>query len=119
MTNTRMTDPEILEMRYPVVLEAFSIRPGSGGEGTHPGGDGAIRRLRFLAPMTASIVSQRRVVAPFGLAGGASGAPGRQWVLRADGTREDLPGIVRIDLAVGDVVTIETPGGGGWGAKRP
>ena len=118
MTNTRMTDPEVLEMRYPVVLEAFGVRGGSGGAGQWSGGDGAIRRLRFLAPMTASIVASRRTVAPFGLAGGEDGALGRQWVTRAGGIREDLPGAARIDLEPGDVVTIETPGGGGWGNRH-
>ena len=118
MTNTRMTDPEVLEMRYPVVLEAFAIRPGSGGAGAWPGGDGAIRRLRFLAPMTASIVASRRAVAPFGLSGGEDGSSGRQWVTRADSTQEELPGVARVSFKPGDVMTIETPGGGGWGHRR-
>ena len=85
MTNTRMTDPEVFELRYPVRLERFAIRRNSGGHGKWTGGDGAIRRVRFLETMTAIIVSSRRNVAPFGLAGGADGAPGRQWVERADG----------------------------------
>jgi 5-oxoprolinase (ATP-hydrolysing) len=116
MTNTRMTDPEVLELRYPVRLEEFAIRRGSGGAGAHSGGDGAVRRLRFLEPMTAVIVSSRREVAPFGLAGGADGAPGRQWVERADGTREVLGGRARAELSPGDAFVIETPGGGGFGA---
>jgi 5-oxoprolinase (ATP-hydrolysing) len=87
MTNTRMTDPEVLELRYPVRLEAFAIRRGSGGAGGWRGGDGAVRRIRFLEPMTAVIVSSRRNIAPFGLAGGLDGALGRQWVERSDGRR--------------------------------
>jgi 5-oxoprolinase (ATP-hydrolysing) len=115
MTNTRMTDPEVLELRYPVRLETFAIRHGSGGAGAHHGGDGAVRRLRFLSPMEAVIVSSRRTVPPFGLAGGAEGAPGRQWVERADGTRTVLSGRDGAYLAAGDVFVIETPGGGGYG----
>ena len=118
MTNTRMTDPEVLELRYPVRLEEFSIRRGSGGAGQWHGGDGARRRLRFLEPMTAVIVASRRTIAPFGLAGGADGLPGRQWVERPDGTRTDLTGTDRAELLAGDVVTIETPGGGGYGAAE-
>ncbi|OJY78339.1 MAG: 5-oxoprolinase [Rhodospirillales bacterium 70-18] len=115
MTNTRMTDPEVLELRYPVVLEEFAIRRGSGGAGQWHGGDGARRRIRFLEPMTAVIVASRRVVAPFGLAGGADGAAGRQWVERAGGGREVLSGTASAELAPGDVFAIETPGGGGYG----
>ncbi len=115
MTNTRMTDPEVLERRYPVRLEEFSIRRGSGGAGRRRGGDGVVRRLRFLEPMTAVIVSSRRAVAPFGLAGGADGATGRQWVERVDGSRTTLGGTDRAELAPGDVFTIHTPGGGGYG----
>jgi 5-oxoprolinase (ATP-hydrolysing) len=115
MTNTRMTDPEVLELRYPVRLEEFSIRDGSGGTGKWRGGDGSRRRLTFLEPMTAVIVASRRKVAPFGLNGGADGSPGLQWVDRADGSRTVLTGTDRADLLPGDVVTIETPGGGGFG----
>ncbi|MBV9490232.1 MAG: hydantoinase B/oxoprolinase family protein, partial [Verrucomicrobia bacterium] len=115
MTNTRMTDPEILELRYPVRLEEFSIRCGSGGPGKWRGGDGVVRRIRFLEPMTAVIVSSRRRVAPFGLEGGAGGAPGRQWVERAGGAREALPGIAEVSLSKGDLFALETPGGGGYG----
>jgi 5-oxoprolinase (ATP-hydrolysing) len=115
MTNTRMTDPEILELRYPVVMEEFSIRRGSGGAGAFHGGNGARRRIRFLEPMTAVIVSSRRKVAPFGLAGGADGAAGRQWVERASGGSEVLSGTDRAELLPGDVFVIETPGGGGYG----
>jgi 5-oxoprolinase (ATP-hydrolysing) len=115
MTNTRMTDPEVLELRYPVRLERFAIRRGSGGAGKWQGGDGAVRRIRFLEPMTAVIVSSRRTVAPFGLDGGADGAPGRQWVERAAGGRDTLTGTDQAELAAGDVFVIETPGGGGYG----
>jgi 5-oxoprolinase (ATP-hydrolysing) len=117
MTNTRMTDPEVLELRYPVRLEAFAIRRGSGGAGRWRGGDGAVRRIRFLEPMTAVIVSSRRNVAPFGLAGGADGATGRQWVERADGSRCTMTGADQIELASGDVFVVETPGGGGYGRQ--
>jgi 5-oxoprolinase (ATP-hydrolysing) len=115
MTNTRMTDPEVLELRYPVQLELFGIRRGSGGAGRWHGGDGAVRRVRFLEPMTAVIVSSRRNVAPFGLDGGADGAVGRQWVERADGSRQILTGTDSAELRPGDVFVIETPGGGGYG----
>ncbi len=116
MTNTRMTDPEVLELRYPVVLEAFAIRRGSGGVGRARGGDGSVRRIRFHEPMTLVVVASRREVAPFGLAGGADGLPGRQWVERADGTMETMSGTSRAELRPGDVFVIETPGGGGFGA---
>jgi 5-oxoprolinase (ATP-hydrolysing) len=115
MTNTRMTDPEVLELRYPVRLEAFAIRRGSGGAGQWQGGDGTVRRIWFLEPMTAVIVSSRRNIAPFGLVGGAEGALGRQWVERADGGRHVMSGTDSIELAPGDVFVIETPGGGGYG----
>jgi 5-oxoprolinase (ATP-hydrolysing) len=115
MTNTRMTDPEVLELRYPVRLEAFAIRRGSGGGGCWRGGDGVVRRIRFLEPMTAVVVSSRRNVAPFGLAGGADGTPGRQWVERRDGSRDVMTGTDQSELAPGDVFVIETPGGGGYG----
>jgi 5-oxoprolinase (ATP-hydrolysing) len=118
MTNTRMTDPEVLELRYPVLLEAFAIRRGSGGAGKWRGGDGAVRRVRFLAPMTAVILASRRNVAPFGLEGGADGAPGRQWVERAGGGIDVLTGTDSAELDPGDVFVIETPGGGGYGAPE-
>ena len=116
MTNTRMTDPEVLELRYPVRLEEFSIRRGSGGAGAWPGGDGSVRRIRFLEPMQAVIVASRRSEGPFGMEGGAAGLPGEQWVDRADGTRTVLTGTDSAEMAEGDVFTILTPGGGGWGA---
>jgi 5-oxoprolinase (ATP-hydrolysing) len=118
MTNTRMTDPEVLELRYPVRLEEFGIRRGSGGAGQWPGGDGARRRIRFLHPMEAVIVASRRTVAPHGMAGGLPGATGRQWVERLDGTVEPLKGQDRAMLQPGEVFGLETPGGGGWGAPR-
>ena len=116
MTNTRMTDPEVLEWRYPVRLDTYAIRRGSGGAGAQRGGDGAIRRIRFLEPMTAVVVASRRRVAPFGLDGGADGAAGRQWVERADGTTQPLSGTDQAALLPGDAFVIETPGGGGYGA---
>jgi 5-oxoprolinase (ATP-hydrolysing) len=119
MTNTRMTDPEVLELRYPVRLEEFAIRRGSGGPGRWPGGDGSRRRIRFLRPMEAVIVASRRTVPPHGMEGGAPGAPGRQWVERADGSVLPLKGQDRAELAPGEVLALETPGGGGWGAPAP
>ncbi len=119
MTNSRLTDPEVLEWRFPVVLDEFRINRGSGGsggEGGHRGGDGTIRRVRFLEPMTAAILSSHREVAPFGVAGGAPGALGRNWVERADGTVSPLSGTDRTEVAAGDVFVIETPAGGGYGA---
>ncbi|MGH7103719.1 MAG: hydantoinase B/oxoprolinase family protein, partial [Acetobacteraceae bacterium] len=116
MTNTRMTDPEVLELSYPVRLERFAIRHGSGGAGRWRGGDGAVRRIRALKPMTAVIVASRRVVPPFGLAGGADGATGRQWVERASGRIEILTGTDQAELQPGDQFVIETPGGGGYGS---
>jgi len=115
MTNTRMTDPEVLELRYPVRLETFAIRRGSGGAGAQRGGDGSVRRIRFLEPMTTVVVASRRTVPPFGLGGGAPGAPGRQWVERADGVLQEMTGTDRAELRPGDAFVIETPGGGGYG----
>jgi 5-oxoprolinase (ATP-hydrolysing) len=116
MTNTRMTDPEILELRYPVRQELFAVRHGSGGKGKWTGGSGSVRRIRFLEPMTAVIVSSRRNVAPFGLDGGDDGAAGQQWVERTDGSRTELTGTDRAKLTPGDTFVIQTPGGGGYGA---
>ena len=114
MTNTRMTDPEVLELRYPVRVEQFGVRRGSGGAGQWRGGDGAIRRLRFLEPMTAVIVSSRRREGPFGLAGGEAGATGEQWIER-NGEIIPMEGRDRRDLQAGDVLGLATPGGGGYG----
>ena len=116
MTNTRLTDPEILELRYPVVLEEFSIRRGSGGKGRFCSGDGVRRVIRFLEPMSCAILSGFRVVAPPGLDGGEVGQCGRNGVRRADGAWENLAGCVETQLAVGEAVIIETPTGGGVGA---
>ena len=115
MTNTRATDPEILEWRFPVVLESFSIRHGSGGAGRHRGGDGIIRRVRFREPMTAAIVSGHRRVPPYGMAGGDPGMVGRNYIERAVGSIEELTGTDMADMNPNDVFVIETPGGGGYG----
>jgi 5-oxoprolinase (ATP-hydrolysing) len=116
MTNSRLTDPEVLEWRFPVRVEAFEIRRGSGGAGRWRGGNGGTRRIRFLAPMTASIVSGHRRVPPHGLAGGAAGDCGRNRVERADGTSIDLAACHSVEMNPGDVFIIDTPGGGGYGA---
>jgi 5-oxoprolinase (ATP-hydrolysing) len=115
MTNSRLTDPEILEFRFPVRLESYEIRRGSGGPGRWHGGDGGVRKVRFLEPMTAAILSNNRVVAPFGMAGGGEGARGVNTVLRADGRVEQVGHIGKTDMAAGDIFVIETPGGGGFG----
>ncbi|WP_436357990.1 hydantoinase B/oxoprolinase family protein [Brevundimonas sp. CEF1] len=117
MTNSRLTDPEVLETRFPVLLEEFSIRRGSGGEGLHHGGDGTVRRVRFLEPMTAAILSNHRRVPPFGVAGGEPGAVGVNRVERADASIEALGATAEVAMSPGDVFIIETPGGGGFGAK--
>ena len=117
MTNSRMTDPEILERRFPVRLETFAVRKGSGGEGVHRGGDGAIRRIRFLAPMDAALLSSRRLNLPRGLAGGGDALPGRQRLITAKGEVKVLDGCFSIRVAPGDIIEIETPGGGGFGRK--
>jgi 5-oxoprolinase (ATP-hydrolysing) len=116
MTNTRLTDPEVLEWRFPVILESFEIRRGSGGHGRWKGGDGAIRRIRFLEPMTAAIVSGHRRIPPYGMAGGESGNVGRNWIERAGGGKVELSGADKAELAPEDVFVIETPGGGGYGS---
>jgi 5-oxoprolinase (ATP-hydrolysing) len=115
MTNSRLTDPEVLEWRYPVLLQAHRIHRGSGGAGRHRGGDGTIRRVCFLQTMSAALLSNHRVIAPFGLAGGEPGGLGRQWIERADGRIEQLPGCAQAELMPGDVFVIQTPGGGGFG----
>jgi 5-oxoprolinase (ATP-hydrolysing) len=119
MTNSRLTDPEVLEWRFPVRLDDFRIRRGSGGAGRRHGGDGVVRRVRFLKPMTAGILSNHRRIAPFGLEGGSPGALGHNWIERADGTREELSGNAKAEMNPGDVFVIETPGGGGFGRARP
>jgi 5-oxoprolinase (ATP-hydrolysing) len=116
MTNSRLTDPEVLEWRYPVLLESYEIRRGSGGAGRWRGGDGGTRRLRFSEPMTVTTLAGHRRVPPFGLAGGSPGALGRHWIERADGSVTPMDGCDCVDLAAGDVFVMETPGGGGYGA---
>ncbi len=118
MTNSRLTDAEVLEWRYPVVVETFGVRRNSGGEGAHRGGDGAVRRIRFLDDMNVSILSGRRKTAPHGLAGGHPGLPGRAWIERPDGTRKDMEFSDRADLRRGDIIVVETPGGGGYGPPK-
>jgi 5-oxoprolinase (ATP-hydrolysing) len=115
MTNSRLTDPEVLELRFPVLLERFAVRQGSGGEGRWRGGDGVVRALRFREPMTAGILSDHRRVRPFGLAGGGEGRAGANRVQRADGGAEELAATAAVEMAAGDLFVIETPGGGGYG----
>ncbi len=118
MTNSRLTDPEVLEFRFPVRLESYAIRAGSGGAGRWRGGDGGVRRIRFLEPMTASVLSNGRRIAPFGMAGGQPGALGINRVERADGHVEMLTHIGSAEMAPGDCFVIETTGGGGYGAPE-
>ena len=118
MTNSRLTDPEVLESRYPVVVVSHSIRHGSGGAGAFHGGDGAVRKIRFLEPMTAAILAGHRIVPPFGMAGGMPGVCGANWVERADGSRTTLSYSDQVDVSVGDTFVLETPGGGGFGVTR-
>jgi 5-oxoprolinase (ATP-hydrolysing) len=115
MTNSRLTDPEVLESRHPVLVREFRYRRGSGGAGARRGGDGLVRAIEFRAPMTAAILSNHRRIAPFGLAGGSDGATGITRVLRASGQTEILPACAAVDIGPGDAVVIETPGGGGFG----
>ena len=115
MTNTRLTDPEVLEWRFPVILESFSIRTGSGGRGRYRGGDGIVRRVRFREAITAAILSSHRRIPPFGMAGGEPGEVGRNWIERADGTHEPLAGCDQREMRAGDVFVISTPSGGGYG----
>jgi len=118
MTNTRITDPEVVEHRYPVRLRRFALRRGSGGDGRWRGGDGLVREIEFLAPLELSILSQHRVSAPYGMAGGGEGAAGRQVILRADGSRRELEGIDGCEVSPGDRLILETPGGGGYGPSE-
>lgn len=117
MTNSRLTDPEVLETRYPVLVESFSLRPDSGGKGKHSGGNGVIRRIKFLEVMTANILSGHRVIPPFGLNGGEAAQVGRNWIQRQDGTQENLNSTATVQMQPGDIFVIETPGGGGFGEK--
>ena len=118
MTNTRITDPEVLERRYPVVLRRFAIRRGSGGEGSHRGGDGVLREVEFSEPMRVSILSERREAAPYGVNGAGPGATGRNTFVRA-GKEEALGGHAQLDVQPGDRIVIETPGGGGYTTRGP
>jgi 5-oxoprolinase (ATP-hydrolysing) len=118
MTNSRLTDPEILETRLPVRLDAFAIRGGSGGPGLHHGGSGVVREVTFLEPMRANILANRRRIAPRGLAGGGDALPGRNWVERVDGSIEPLSATQSAEMQAGDRFIIHTPGGGGFG-KEP
>lgn len=117
MTNTYLTDPEILEWRFPVLVEEFALRKRSGGRGLHRGGDGIVRRIRFLEKMIANIISSHRVIPPYGIKGGTPGNLGHNWVQRADGVIEELGGCARVEMHPGDVFVIETPGGGGYGKQ--
>jgi 5-oxoprolinase (ATP-hydrolysing) len=119
MTNTTATDPEVLEHRYPVRLRRFAIRRGSGGAGRWHGGDGLIREIEFLAPLEMSILSQHRVITPYGMAGGADGEVGRQRLFRPDGTSRELASVDGCRVEAGDRLVLETPGGGGYGAAEP
>ena len=118
MTNSRLTDPEILERRFPVRVESFGVRRGSGGAGRMRGGDGSVRRIRFLAPMEAALLSSRREHAPQGLMGGGPALPGAQRLIAASGAVTELPGCFALDVEAGDLIEIETPGGGGFGPAR-
>ena len=115
MTNTRMADPEVLENRFPVRVDEFSIRRGSGGQGKFNGGDGITRKLRFLEPMTVTVLSSHRETGAFGANGGGSGQPGRNAVVRADGSIENLAGNDEVQMHANDIFVMETPGGGGFG----
>lgn len=115
MTNSRLTDPEILEWRYPVLLESFGIRADSGGAGRHRGGNGVERRIRFLEPVTLALLTGHRRVPPYGMAGGSPGALGSQHIEHADGSRTELAGCDSADVGAGDVLVLRTPGGGGYG----
>jgi 5-oxoprolinase (ATP-hydrolysing) len=118
MTNSRLTDPEVLEDRYPVLVESFGMRDSSGGKGAHKGGDGTRRRIRFREAMTVALLSTRRETAPFGLFGGSDGARGTGTILRSNGERVILKGADEVDVEAGDAIEIETPGGGGFGTGK-
>ena len=117
MTNAKLTDPEVLEWRFPVRLESFSIRHGSGGKGKYQGGNGTVRKVRFLEPMTAAILSGHRRVPPYGLAGGDPGQIGKNSVIRSDGSLESMNSTDRTEMGKDDIFVIETPGGGGFGSS--
>jgi 5-oxoprolinase (ATP-hydrolysing) len=115
MTNSRLTDPEVLELKFPIVVESFSIRKKSGGKGRWRGGNGIIRKIRFKEPMTAAIISNRRKIPPYGMAGGEPGKTGKNWLIQADGKKKKLQAVQIIDINPDDILVIETPGGGGYG----
>jgi 5-oxoprolinase (ATP-hydrolysing) len=117
MTNTRITDPEIMEHRYPVEVGEFSIRRNSGGSGQYKGGDGIKRTIRFKEAVTLNLLSQHRSVAPYGLQGGGDGQTGQQFIEKANGDQQELPGVFSARLEAGDKFTILTPGGGGFGGS--
>lgn len=118
MTNTRLTDPEILESRYPVRLREFTIRRNSGGSGNRRGGNGMVREIEFLKPLQISLLTNRRKLAPWGIEGGGDGKRGENWLIRADGSRTLLPSVIRLEVGPGDRLRLETPGGGGCGEPR-
>jgi N-methylhydantoinase B len=117
MTNSLLTDPEVLESRYPVILDSFSIRQDSGGKSEYSGGNGVVRKVRFLESMTAGILSNHRIVSPFGLNGGEAGKVGKSYVARKDKTIEQLDSTATVEMQPGDTFIIETPGGGGYATK--
>ena len=116
-TNTRITDPEILERRYPVVLRQFALRKGSGGPGKHRGGDGVIREIEPLRPLVMSILSERRTLHPYGMAGGKEAECGRNFLIRKDGVVVNIGGRCSASIDVGERLRLETPGGGGYGKE--
>jgi 5-oxoprolinase (ATP-hydrolysing) len=118
MTNSRLTDPEILESKFPVLVREFSVRRESGGRGLHRGGDGTVRRLEFRAPMSGALLANHRRIAPFGMKGGTAVSTGTGSIRRTSGETEQLGATARFDVAPGDELTIETPGGGGYGAFK-
>ena len=118
MTNTAITDPEILEMRYPVRLHRFAIRKGSGGKGDYPGGDGIVREFEFLAPVSLSLLTQHRVEGPYGMQGGHAGQTGRQKWIKKDGRTQELDSICGVEILPGERLILETPGGGGYGISK-
>ena len=117
MTNTRLTDPEVLEVRFPVILRKSSVRFGSGGKGQHQGGDGMIRCVEFREPLTISLLTSRRNCQPFGMDGGEAGAAGENWLQRVDQQLEELPSQCQIQVKAGERLILKTPGGGGFGKK--
>ena len=118
MTNTRLTDAEILERRYPVILQSFSLAEGTGGAGQFRGGDGVLRRTLFRKPLTLSVLTDRRVLQPYGLFGGDGGSRGLNLLQRSDGRIVNLGGKCSVEVDTGDVFVLQTPGGGGWGKKE-